>query len=386
MKLSVLLPTRSGGDYLDACIRSVLVDPSPDIELVVSDNANDDSTPRILDSHSGDQRLRVVRQPHVVSVVENWNRAYEASTGDYVLMIGDDDLLLRSCVPTIRRLVTKFDDPDCITYNAYSFVSPASFDAGDSAAQYSKSHFIFDDDFRSGSLLSTELRRQIVLDFFRFLPRLPLNMQTTLVARRALDRLDPPVFRAPFPDHIALCGLLLTAERWAYSDVRPLVVGVSPKSFGHYVYSGDDAAGLGYLGIDAGFPGALPGNPLVNGMHAWLMVVRALYDDRLPGVEVSRQDYVARQLWAWYVQVRQHRLGYGDLARHLTLLGFRDWLGLLRLAIDPTFLQQARKRLRSRKGTDLIWPRLEPLANVRTIEEFREFVESGMNEIEGHAG
>lgn len=376
MKLSVLLPTRNGGDYLDACIRSVLVDPSPDLELVVSDNANDDSTSRILDSYSGDPRLRVVRQPQVVSVVENWNRAYEASSGDYLLMIGDDDLLLRSAVHTIRRLVDSFDKPDCITYNAFSFVSPASFDPRDDVAHYSDSHFIFGKDFQSDTLLTAELRRRIVLDFFRFLPRLPLNMQTTVVARRALDRLAPPVFRPPFPDHIALFGLLLTAERWAYADVRPLVVGVSPKSFGHYVYSGDAAAGLDYLGIDSDFPGALPGNPLVNGMHAWLTVVQSLYADQLPGVEVSRRDYVARQLWAWYVQLRQSRLGFGDIARHLTLLGAREWLGLLTLAGDPTFRRQAVLRIRSRQGTDLVWQRLEPLAGVRTIEAFREFVES----------
>ncbi|HUP15147.1 MAG TPA: glycosyltransferase family A protein [Acidimicrobiia bacterium] len=372
----MLLPTRNGGPYLDECIRSVLVDPSPDLELVVSDNANDDSTPQVLDSFAADPRLRVLRQPQVISVVENWNRALEAATGDYLLMIGDDDLLLRSCVPTIRELVERFDEPDCITYNAFSFVSPASFEAEDGDAHFSESHFLFDSGFRSGQLLTAEQRRQIVVDYFRFLPRLPLNMQTTVVARKALYRLNPPVFRAPFPDHIALCGLLLTAERWLYSDTRPLIIGVSPKSFGHYVYSGEHASGLDYLGVDTSFPGALPGNPLVNGMHQWLTVVATLYRDHLSGVQVSRRDYVARQLWAWYVQTRQGRLGYAEFTRHLRLLGLRDWLRLVGIAFDPTFVRQAAKRVRSRRGTDLVWPRLERLAGVATIEQFRDFIEA----------
>ena len=376
MKLSVLLPTRNGGAYLDACIRSVLADPSPDLELVVSDNANDDSTPEVLDSFAADPRLRVIRQRQVISVVENWNRALEAATGDYLLMIGDDDLLLRSGVSTVRELVERFNEPDCITYNAYSFVSPASFEAGEVDAHYSESHFIFDAGFRSGQFVTAEQRRQIVIDFFRFFPRIPLNMQTTVVARKALDRLDPPVFRAPFPDHIALCGLLLTAERWVYSDTRPLIIGVSPKSFGHFVFRGEHASGLDYLGVDLSFPGALPGNALVNGMHQWLTVVATLHRDSLDGVRVSRRDYVARQLWAWYVMARQGRLGYTEFARRLRLLGVRDWLGLASLAFDPTFVQQAAKRVRSRTGTDLVWPRLERLADVDTIEQFRVFIEA----------
>ena len=32
-----------------------------------------------------------------------------------------------------------------------------------------------------------------------------------------------------------------------------LVVGVSPKSFGHYVYSNQQSTGLAYLGIEANF-------------------------------------------------------------------------------------------------------------------------------------
>ena len=47
-RFSVLLPTRNGGQFIDNCIRSVL-DQDADLELIVSDNANTDETPAVLE-------------------------------------------------------------------------------------------------------------------------------------------------------------------------------------------------------------------------------------------------------------------------------------------------------------------------------------------------
>ena len=51
VRLSVLLPTRSGADYLPEAIASIL-DQTGDFELVVADNANTDETPAILASRA----------------------------------------------------------------------------------------------------------------------------------------------------------------------------------------------------------------------------------------------------------------------------------------------------------------------------------------------
>ena len=48
MKLSIVLPTRNGGELLEGCLRSILDQDYSDMELVVSDNASDDRTPDIL--------------------------------------------------------------------------------------------------------------------------------------------------------------------------------------------------------------------------------------------------------------------------------------------------------------------------------------------------
>jgi glycosyltransferase involved in cell wall biosynthesis len=48
MRFSILLPTRNGGDFLENCIRSILEQDHDDFELVISNNANTDSTPKLL--------------------------------------------------------------------------------------------------------------------------------------------------------------------------------------------------------------------------------------------------------------------------------------------------------------------------------------------------
>ena len=94
MKFSVLLPTRNGEKYLKTCIQSILDQTYDDMELIVFDNANTDGSALIIESLAKDKRLKHYKTQAVVSVTENWNNALNKSSGDYVLMIGDDDYLL----------------------------------------------------------------------------------------------------------------------------------------------------------------------------------------------------------------------------------------------------------------------------------------------------
>jgi len=138
MRFSVLLPTRNGGAFIGDAIASVLRQ-SGDFELVVADNANTDATPRILAAQN-DARLRVVRSEEVLPVTENWLRALRAARGDYFLMIGDDDLLLPGFFDRAARILERHALPDCLTFDAYSYVAPASF-GPDAPAMWSPRHF-----------------------------------------------------------------------------------------------------------------------------------------------------------------------------------------------------------------------------------------------------
>ncbi len=369
MKLSVMLPTRGGERYLTDCIESVLGQDDEELELVVSDNANTDATPAILERFSADERLRVVRLEEPVSVTENWNAALEATTGDYLLMIGDDDCLLPKFTARLRALLDRNSWPECITYNAYGFMSPGAVSDVATGA-LADPLFDYGEGFGGERSLSASFRHELVEALYRFTPRLPLNLQTTVFARRAVQRLPGAPFKPPFPDHYALVGLLLTAEHWVYAPEQLLIVGITPKSFGHYIYSGDQAGGLSYLGISTAFPGRLPGNELINAMHIWLELAQRDFGDHLEGVEISRGHYVARQLWAWLQGVKSHHLSAAEAGRNLASLRPTDWIALARAACTRPFLRDVRRRLarsRRRRG-GRVWGNLRPVA-VRDIGE-----------------
>jgi glycosyltransferase involved in cell wall biosynthesis len=372
MKFSVLLPTRNGGPFLENCIRSILEQGYDDMELVISDNANTDNTPGIIAQFTGDARVKALRLDAPVSVTDNWNNALNGSTGDYILMMGDDDYLLPGYFHRMEQIIAKYKQPDCVLHNAYSYVAPGSI-ADNPHSFYSESHFQFGDDLTKEGLLTPEQRSSIVRDMFDFKVRIPLNMQTTLVARKAFSKVGGGVFQKPFPDHYALNSLLLTAPNWVFSPEKLLVVGVSPKSFGHYVYSNKQSSGLSYLGINADFPGRLPGNELLNGMHVWLVSLKQNYPELLKGVSIDRAGYVRRQFYAWFMQKKLGAISTGELVGNLGLLGPADWLGLAATAFDKASwarLLRVASQGPKKSGAEAQWHSLRPLEGVMDIRQF----------------
>ncbi|MDP3229859.1 MAG: glycosyltransferase family A protein [Acidovorax sp.] len=372
MKFSVLLPTRNGGGFLENCIRSILEQGYEDMELVISDNANTDQTPQIIRQFANDPRVRILRLETPVSVTDNWNNALSASSGDYVLMMGDDDYLLPGYFSRMERLLDKYNQPDCVVHNAYSYVAPGSI-AGNTQSFYSEAHFQFGPDLVDEGMLTPAQRFGIVQDMFSFKVRIPLNMQTTLVARKAFSKVGGGLFQKPFPDHYALNALLLTADKWVFSPERLLVVGVSPKSFGHYVYSNKQASGLSYLGIDADFQGRLPGNELMNGMHVWLVLLKQNYPELLKHVEIDRAGYVRRQFYAWFVQLKLGAITARDLLRNLGLLTLSDWIGLAATVFDRASWVRLKRVLAmssKQSGAEIQWHSLQALEGVTDIRQF----------------
>lgn len=375
MRFSVLLPTRNGGPFLRDCIISILEEPYQDMELVISDNANIDGTQEVVKSFGAEKRLKVIRSDKVVNVTENWNRAFHACSGDYILMIGDDDCLLPGYFKRMEELLLKYNDPDCVTYNAYTFVTRGSI-RNNQKCYYSKQHFKFGPDFKKEGLLSSQKRFSIVRDMYRFKVRIPLNMQTTLVSRKAAMRIRGGIFQPPFPDHYALNALLLNAERWIYVQENLLVIGVSSKSFGHFVYDHQKQKGLDYLGIGSDFKGRLPGNELVNNMHVWLSLLKENYPDKLKRIQISRPNYVRRQVYYWYMQYKCKVLSRSALFETLRTLSPRDSFGLFLCIFDRESWTRLWRALTDRRADQIqrAWHGLCPIDNVSTILEFRDWV------------
>lgn len=104
--VSLGLPVFNGERYLRACLDSLAGQTYTNCEIIVSDNASTDATPRICqDLARGDPRIRYSRADHNRGAGWNHNRVLELARGALFKWCGADDVLdpafVRACVETL---------------------------------------------------------------------------------------------------------------------------------------------------------------------------------------------------------------------------------------------------------------------------------------------
>ncbi|HEB04756.1 hypothetical protein LCGC14_0323930 [marine sediment metagenome] len=90
--VSVIIPTHDRARYAVPSIKSLLA-LSENIEVVVCDTSEVDAIAPHFSDFSSRDRLRLIRPNRPMSVVDNFNEALKAASGDYLVFIGDDDFV-----------------------------------------------------------------------------------------------------------------------------------------------------------------------------------------------------------------------------------------------------------------------------------------------------
>ena len=92
MKVSVVIPTYNGADFIAGTLQSVLTQTFSDFEVVVSDDASSDGTMAAVES-IGDSRVAISEDRSHVGPGGNWNRAVALARGEYIKVLAQDDML-----------------------------------------------------------------------------------------------------------------------------------------------------------------------------------------------------------------------------------------------------------------------------------------------------
>lgn len=90
--VSVIIPTRNRADSVLEAVQSVFRQTYPAIEIVVVDDASDDSTPDTLEKISGPFPLKTVRNDIPQGAAASRNRAIEHASGTFIAGLDDDDV------------------------------------------------------------------------------------------------------------------------------------------------------------------------------------------------------------------------------------------------------------------------------------------------------
>ncbi len=248
MKFSVLIPTRNRLEYLRYAVHSVLQQDYDDWEIIISDNDSNEDIGSYIASLA-DQRIKYYRTKQLLSVTDNWNQALEKSTGDYVIMLGDDDCLLQGYFSYCHSLLAQFDFPELVYTSAINYVYPGviSKTSQGAATKYCNASFLVDK--QSPFMLPKSESMRLVREILNFVVSIIFNMQHSLVSRKLINRMKKygEFFQSPYPDYYATTALFIKAER-ILAVPRPMVViGVTPKSFGWYYLNNKENQGLEFL-------------------------------------------------------------------------------------------------------------------------------------------
>ncbi len=116
MKFSILIPAYKSLFFRDA-LKSVLEQSYTDLELIIVDDCSPENLNSVVKTFS-DSRIHYFRNDNntgAIDVVKNWNKCLSYATGDYVLCMGDDDMLAPSCLADYCGLIHKY--PNLYVYH-----------------------------------------------------------------------------------------------------------------------------------------------------------------------------------------------------------------------------------------------------------------------------
>ena len=111
--LSIVIPTRNRFEYVKSAITSILDIEDARIELVIQDNSDSDKLKLWLNDNINDSRLKYNYFDSPLSFVGNFSEGIEASSGEYICIIGDDDGINPEIISATQWM--KDENIDCLS-------------------------------------------------------------------------------------------------------------------------------------------------------------------------------------------------------------------------------------------------------------------------------
>lgn len=113
IRLSVVIPTRERCGLLEQCLRSCISQGYKNFEFIVSDNASSDNTAQVVKrARELDPRISYINPKRRLGMSEHWEFALRHASGDYIMVLGDDDSLMPKAGERIEDLISKYGKAD----------------------------------------------------------------------------------------------------------------------------------------------------------------------------------------------------------------------------------------------------------------------------------
>jgi glycosyltransferase involved in cell wall biosynthesis len=121
-KLSICIPTYNRAKHLNNCLQSImLIEKSNygDFQICVSDNGSTDNTKEIVKEASNGLQIKYHRNTKNLGIPKNFLNVVEMAEGEFVWLIGDDDLLMPNTVIDLLELINIHKTVDFFYINSF---------------------------------------------------------------------------------------------------------------------------------------------------------------------------------------------------------------------------------------------------------------------------
>jgi glycosyltransferase involved in cell wall biosynthesis len=124
--LTISVPTYNRASYLDLCLSQIteqLKAHAGEVELLVSDNCSTDTTSEVVHKYlSLGHPLTYLKNPENIGPDRNFLQCYRKAKGKYLLILGDDDVLLDGALDKLVPIL-QGGDYGIVFLNSYGFTS-----------------------------------------------------------------------------------------------------------------------------------------------------------------------------------------------------------------------------------------------------------------------
>lgn len=123
--ISVIIPTRNSAQVLKYALMTCIDQNYDNYEIIVSDNSSpgNNETKKLVNELNC-KKIKYFRTPEEYAMKENYEFAYEQSSGEYILLMGSDDGLLLHCLEVLSEFIKKLNRPGSITWDPVAYGWP----------------------------------------------------------------------------------------------------------------------------------------------------------------------------------------------------------------------------------------------------------------------
>jgi glycosyltransferase involved in cell wall biosynthesis len=120
LKLSICIPSYNRFKNLDNLLSSIVNNHVSNklIEIIVTDNASKDMTASVVNKYKKKIRLRYFRNTYNLGMAKNIINCTKFANGEFIWILGDDDLLFKNSLKEILKVINKNKDCDFFFFNS----------------------------------------------------------------------------------------------------------------------------------------------------------------------------------------------------------------------------------------------------------------------------